>query len=81
MREVIRGYQNGVAGEIARFEGYVAKVVGDGVLAYFGWPRAHEDDAERAVRAGLAVTQAVGGMTAPHGQRLAAEPASPPGSW
>jgi class 3 adenylate cyclase len=72
MREVIRGYQNGVAGEIARFEGYVAKVAGDGVLAYFGWPRAHEDDAERAVRAGLAVTQAIGGMTAPHGQRLAA---------
>ena len=49
MREVIRAYQNAVAGEIARFEGHVAKYMGDGVLAYFGYPRAHEDDAERAV--------------------------------
>jgi class 3 adenylate cyclase len=39
MREVIRGYQNAVAGEIARFEGHVAKFMGDGVLAYFGWPK------------------------------------------
>ena len=39
---------------IGRFEGHVAKYLGDGVLAYFGWPHAHEDDAERAVRAGLA---------------------------
>ena len=54
MREVIRAYQNAVAGEVARFEGHVAKFMGDGVLAYFGWPRAHEDEAERAVRAGLA---------------------------
>ena len=54
MREVMRAYQNTVAGEIARFEGHVAKFMGDGVLAYFGWPQAHEDEAERAVRAGLA---------------------------
>ena len=47
MREVIRAYQNTVAGEITRFEGHVAKFMGDGVLAYFGWPRAHEDEAER----------------------------------
>ena len=59
MREVIRAYQNAVAGEVARFEGHVAKFMGDGVLAYFGWPRAHEDDAERAVRAGLAIVAAV----------------------
>jgi class 3 adenylate cyclase/tetratricopeptide (TPR) repeat protein len=59
MREVIRAYQNAVTGEITRFEGHVAKLMGDGVLAYFGWPRAHEDDAERAVRAGLAVTHAI----------------------
>jgi class 3 adenylate cyclase len=59
MREVIRAFQNAVAGEITRFEGHVAKFMGDGVLAYFGWPRAHEDDAERAVRAGLAVTHAI----------------------
>ena len=59
MREIIHGYQNTVADELMRIEGHIAKFMGDGVLAYFGWPRAHEDDAERAVRAGLAVTQAV----------------------
>ena len=59
MRDIIRLYQNTVAGEITRFEGHIAKFMGDGVLAYFGWPRAHEDEAERAVRAGLAVSQAV----------------------
>jgi class 3 adenylate cyclase len=65
MREVIRAYQNGVAGKIARFQGHVAKFMGDGVLAYFGWPRAHEDEAERAVRAGLAVTQAISRLRTP----------------
>jgi class 3 adenylate cyclase len=60
MREIIRLYQNTVAGEITRFEGHVAKFMGDGVLAYFGWPKAHEDEAERAVRAGLAVMKADG---------------------
>ena len=59
MRQVIRLYQNTVAGEVARFEGHVAKFMGDGVLAYFGWPRAHEDEAERATRAGLAIVQAI----------------------
>ena len=59
MRAVIGGYQNAVAGEVTRFEGYVAKFMGDGVLAYFGYPKAHEDDAERAVRAGRAITSAV----------------------
>ena len=65
MREVIRAYQDAVAGEVARFEGHVAKFMGDGVLAYFGWPAAHEDEAERAVRAGLAVDRG-GGAAAPH---------------
>ena len=55
MSALIRAYQNAVAGEITRFEGHIAKYMGDGVLAYFGWPRAHEDEAERAVRAGLAI--------------------------
>jgi class 3 adenylate cyclase/predicted ATPase len=64
MRGVIRLYQNTVAGEIARFEGHIAKFMGDGVLAYFGWPRAHEDEAERAVRAGLAVTKSVSRLQA-----------------
>jgi class 3 adenylate cyclase len=59
MQGIIRAYQNAVAGEIARVEGHVAKFMGDGVLAYFGWPRAHEDEAERAARAGLAIAAAV----------------------
>src|SRR5262249_56619580 len=59
LREVIRGYQNAVSGIVARYEGFVAKFMGDGVLAYFGYPRAHEDDAERAVRAGLEIAAAV----------------------
>jgi class 3 adenylate cyclase len=59
LREVIRDYQIVVAGEVTRYEGHVAKFMGDGVLIYFGYPTAHEDDAERAVRAGLAVRQAV----------------------
>lgn len=71
MREVIRDYQNAVAGEIARFEGHVAKYMGDGVLAYFGYPKAHEDEAERAVRAGLALAETIGPMKAPTGEPLA----------
>src|SRR5262245_16517392 len=59
MGVVLRAYQNAVAGEITRFEGHVAKFMGDGVLAYFGWPKVHEDEAERAVRAGLAIIAAV----------------------
>ena len=62
MREIISAYHDAVAAGVKRFEGYVAKLMGDGVLAYFGWPRAHEDEAERAVRAGLAIVQAVGAL-------------------
>jgi class 3 adenylate cyclase len=53
LREVIAAYQRAVARVVAGFHGFVAKYMGDGVLVYFGYPRAHEDDAERAVRAGL----------------------------
>jgi class 3 adenylate cyclase len=53
MREVIRAYQDACSGAVARYDGFVAKFIGDGVLAYFGFPCAHEEDAERAVRAGL----------------------------
>ncbi len=53
LREVIAAYQKCVADTVRRFGGFVAKYMGDGVLVYFGYPRAHEDDAERAVRAGL----------------------------
>lgn len=72
MREVIRAYQNSVASEVARFEGHVAKYMGDGVLAYFGWPRAHEDEAERAVRAGLAIAAKVPSQSASLGWPLQA---------
>src|SRR5215468_702769 len=62
LREVISAYQKCVAETVARFGGFVAKYMGDGVLIYFGYPQAHEDDAERAVRAGLELIQAVGGL-------------------
>ena len=55
LRELIGGYHRAVAETVGRFDGFVAKYMGDGVLIYFGYPQAHEDDAERAVRAGLAV--------------------------
>jgi class 3 adenylate cyclase/predicted ATPase len=60
LREVIAAYHRAVAGVVAGFDGFVAKYMGDGVLVYFGYPRAHEDDAERAVRAGLGVIDAIG---------------------
>jgi class 3 adenylate cyclase len=59
LRQVIRSFQDAVAGAVARFDGHVAKFLGDGVLVYFGWPRAHEDAAARAVRAALDMTAAV----------------------
>jgi class 3 adenylate cyclase len=60
LREVISAYQKCVAETVQRFAGFVAKYMGDGVLVYFGYPQAHEDDAERAVRAGLELVTAVG---------------------
>ena len=72
MSEVIRAYHAGCADVIRRWGGYVAKYMGDGVLAYYGWPRAHEDDAERAVRAGLELAKTIGQQTASDGTRLAA---------
>jgi class 3 adenylate cyclase len=60
MRFVIGAYHKCVAETVARFDGFVAKYMGDGVLIYFGYPQAHEDDAERAVRAALAIVEAVG---------------------
>ena len=59
LREVISAYQKCVAKTVGRFGGFVAKYMGDGVLVYFGYPHAHEDDAERAVRAGLEIVAAV----------------------
>ncbi len=65
MREVIRAYQDACSGAIARYDGFLAKFMGDGVLAYFGFPRAHEDNADRAVRAGLDIAAAVGKLDTP----------------
>ena len=65
LREVISAYQKCVAETVQRFGGFVAKYMGDGVLVYFGYPQAHEDDAERAVRAGLELIAAVGGAEDP----------------
>ena len=65
LREVISAYQKCVAVTVQRFGGFVAKYMGDGVLIYFGYPQAHEDDAERAVRAGLELIAAVSAVKAP----------------
>ena len=62
LREVISAYQNCVAETVGRLDGFIAKFMGDGVLVYFGYPHAHEDDAERAVRAGLELVAAVGDL-------------------
>ena len=59
-RGVVRAYQDTCAKVIARFEGHIAQYLGDGLLVYFGYPRAHEDDAQRAVTAGLGMIEAVG---------------------
>ena len=64
LREVISAYQKCVAETVQRFGGFVAKYMGDGVLVYFGYPQAHEDDAERAVRAGLELIQRWGALKA-----------------
>src|ERR1700685_1484772 len=59
LREVIAAYQKCIAATVGRFGGFVAQYMGDGVLVYFGYPQAHEDDAERAVRAALNAIDAV----------------------
>jgi class 3 adenylate cyclase len=59
MRELLAGYRAAVIEGVAGFDGYIAKYMGDGVLVYFGYPQAHEDDAERAVRAGLALVERI----------------------
>ena len=68
MADVIRQFQDSVAGSISRFDGFLDRFMGDAVLAFFGYPRAHEDSAERAVRAALAIVGGIGGITTPDGQ-------------
>ncbi len=61
-RELVADYHRATAEAITRFGGYVAKYLGDGVMAYFGWPEAHDNDAERAARAGLAILEGVASL-------------------
>jgi len=72
LRDVMRRYQDAVAGSITRYGGHVAKYLGDGVLAYFGWPQAYEDQAERAVRAALDAVSAVNDVQASGNRALEA---------
>src|SRR5262249_12439189 len=59
LREVVRAYQATCAAVVERFDGHVAQWLGDALLVYFGWPKAHEDDAQRAVRVGLGILEAM----------------------
>jgi class 3 adenylate cyclase len=68
LREVIQAYQAACVKVIARFDGHIAQYLGDGLLVYFGYPRAHEDDAQRAVRAGLGMIEAMGQLNTPLAQ-------------
>ena len=70
LREVIAIYQSAVSTAIQQFDGYIARYMGDGLLVYFGYPQAHEDDAERAVRAGLGIVEAVGKIDEQDGTML-----------
>jgi class 3 adenylate cyclase len=63
-RDLIRAYQDACADVVRRFDGFLAKYMGDGLLIYFGWPRAHEDDAERVMNTGLGVITAVQSLAA-----------------
>ncbi|HWI28460.1 MAG TPA: adenylate/guanylate cyclase domain-containing protein [Stellaceae bacterium] len=71
LREIIAAYHRRVGEVLARHGGFVAKYMGDGVLAYFGYPEAHEDDAERSLRAGLAIAEGVAHLSLPIRQNLA----------
>jgi class 3 adenylate cyclase len=71
MQELLADYQKAVAKEAIRFQGHVANVMGDGMLVSFGWPNAHEDDAERAVLASLAMKESVRALRSPEGRPLA----------
>jgi class 3 adenylate cyclase len=64
LREVVRAYQDTCAKVIGRFEGHIAQYLGDGLLVYFGYPQAHEEDAQRAVRTGLGIVEAMQGLNA-----------------
>src|SRR6266446_1500691 len=75
LREVVRAYQTTCAEVIQRFDGHIAQYLGDGLLVYFGYPQAHEDEAQRAVRSGLGIVEALWALNPrlerAHGVRLA----------
>src|SRR5262249_19211916 len=64
-REVVRAYQQMCSEVIQRYDGHVAQLLGDGLLVYFGYPQAHEDDAQRAIHAGLGILEAVEALNTP----------------
>jgi class 3 adenylate cyclase/predicted ATPase len=70
LREILSDYQTVCTSVVKRYEGYVAKFMGDGVLAYFGYPEAHEDDAQRGVSAGIAIVEAMRAHSAKYGKRF-----------
>lgn len=72
LRDVLQRYQNLVGAAVRRHDGYVAQFLGDGIVAYFGWPQAYEDQAERAVRASLAVMSAIQKSNAQNERRIEA---------
>ena len=71
LREVILAFQKASTHEIKRYDGFISRFMGDGILVYFGWPRAHEDDAERAIRASLAINHSIAKLRSPTGTPLA----------
>ena len=82
LRDVIASFQSRCSAAIRRYDGFVAKYMGDGILVYFGYPRAHEDEAERSVRAGLDIVDAMAQLNAavprPPGSSSRCASASPP---
>ena len=73
LSDINRAYQDACRDAIQQYAGFIARYMGDGVLVYFGYPQAHEDDAERAVRAGLAIVQSMAGLTAGIGEQHGVE--------
>ena len=81
LRDVLRGFREAAGAVVSRHEGFVASYMGDGILVFFGYPQAHEDDAERAVRAGLDMAAAVQALRTLPGSASNVGSGSPPESW
>ena len=78
-RETVRAYQDSCGKVIARFDGHIAQYLGDGLLVYFGYPQAHKDDAQRAVRAGLGMVEAMGQLNTRLERERGGKPGRAPG--